>query len=573
MKKYILSLHLVLLIFSLSAIQSSAERAPQRHELVPKIAISELIQAETSSSTNAANVEERFMRLARIAIYMRRQNMSEWDVLPRGKGEKIRMLIKKGNRDEAAALVSEAIKLLAKDNKDEIMPVLAQKTALTTDSTLDHTIDSDKFFWGTETYPGHIENLKDIISNTLKIKHFKIRLQQQMTSKDGKTFTGNVCLPSQNNCRLKYNLDEIVKIFKANNWSMIPMLSHDTSEPKVTNITIDNYVDFVDWFVSRYKDDANIRYVELINAPNMGLRSWRGTKEQLLELNNRVYDRIKSKYPNIMVGTPGFEHMIDSPSEDKSVQVIEYFLNKDNGARFDFWAFHGYPLMGNKFTGIYPPTKTAINNKYAGIQGIVEIRKKFDANGWQNRLIIDTEHTGTTLPKPTISDEDDSLDAAFTLQELILKRTLKHDGNFVLSGIINLKIAPRGEMAEMLFASLNPDGSLNRTVKAVSLLWSKLKEYRYSSHINGEFNNENQVWVEKFLAGSKELYIYFKPFKYQNGRTIKLDNETVQYSLPLSKKPTSIVLTDIKGNSISITASQTIALEAVNTPQFLEVSY
>ena len=434
----------------------------------------------------------------------------------------------------------------------------------------DYSIDSDNIFWGTEIYPTQIKNVKDIISGILKTKYFKIRLQQPMASRDGKTFTPDICLPSQNNCRVGYNLDEIAELFKANSWSMVPMLSQDLSELKVTDKTIGSYVDFVDWFVSRYKDDANIKYVELINAPAF---DWKGTKEQLLELNNRVYGRIKSKYPDIMIGTPGFEYMMDTPSTDKSVQEIEYFLNKDNGARFDFWAFHGYPLTGNNLTGIYPPTRTAINNKYGGIYGILEIRRRLDANGWQDRLIIDTEHTGTTLPKPAISDAEDELDAAFTIQELVLKRTLKSNGSFVLSGIMPLKIIPRGDRGEFAWASLKPDGSLTRTVKAVSLLWSKLNEYTYSSHINGEFDNENQPWIEKFISGNKELYIFFKPFKYREGETIKLDGQTLNYNLILSKAPASIILTDIEGSVLNLTPSQTVTLEAVNPPMFLEVSY
>ena len=150
---------------------------------------------------------------------------------------------------------------------------------------------------------------------------------------------------------------------------------------------------------------------------------------------------------------------------------------------------------------------------------------------------------------------------AFTLQELLLKRTLKYDGKFVLTGLMPLKIAPRGQREELAWASLNPDGSLTRTVKAVRLLWSKLKDYRYDSHINGEFNNENQVWVEKFIAKNSELYIYFKPFHYQNGRSIKLENETIRYRLLLRENPASIILTDINGKTF-MTPSQTVELEA-----------
>ena len=97
--------------------------------------------------------------------------------------------------------------------------------------------------------------------------------------------------------------------------------------------------------------------------------------------------------------------------------------------------------------------------------------------------------------------------------------------------------------------------------------------YNYSSKISGDFGKDD-VWVEKFKQGdNKELYIFFKPFKYVSGKSIALDNETVNYTLNLSKTPKSVTLTDIDGNVSNITASKTVTLQAVNAPKYLEVEY
>ena len=445
-----------------------------------------------------------------------------------------------------------------------------------TELSSDNGVDADGFLWGTEVYPNQLTSTEDILSNTLKTRYLKIRLQTTFFLED--KFTSTVCMPSPLNCQSRYDMDEIAKMFKENSWSMMPMFSHNPGDNDITEEDILHYVNFVEWFVSRYKDDANIKYVELVNAPGS---TWKGTDKQLLELNNKAYERLKSKYPDLMIGTPGFEYFNDVPADTEfsRTSMLEYFLDETNGAKFDFWAFHGYStvILGES-SGIYPypPTKTALYNKYAGIEGILEIRKKLDENGWQDREIIDTEHIGISSHKPFISDEEDKLNAAYTVQELLLKRTLQNNGQFVLAGILPLKIIPRGgktNIGEFSWGSLNSDGSETKTVKAVALLLSKLNEYKYSSHLSGEFDNENQAWVEKFSAGNKELYIFFKPFKYQSGKSIQFDNEVLNYNLKLRKKPTSAILTDINGIITSIAPTETITLNAENPPKFLEVEY
>ena len=436
----------------------------------------------------------------------------------------------------------------------------------------DNSLDADGVLWGTETVyyldgePNDMPEKIDAINNHLKTKQVKMRLfVHNVYDYSTGEFKPIVCGPSQAQCKDSHSLDDFVQVFKENGWSMHPMLSPDTMKGVLSDADMDIYVDFVEWFVDRYKDEANIKYIELVNNPEQPSgRGWENTPEELVKTTNKIYDRIKAKYPDIMIGTPGFEYLRDYGVE---YEKVEAYLDKSNNAKFDYWAFHGYVLqdvapLPRVTVTTYPPTKTPENTDYAGITGILEIRKKLNENGWQDREIIDTEHTfGESAP---------------TIQELVLKRTLKDENDkFVLSGIIPLKIVARtqGTGRESDLGSLNPDGSISEVVKSVAFLWSKLNEYKHDSHVSGTWDAEDEVWIEKFKTGNKELYIFFKPFEYNEGKGLKLDGKTLTYKLNLNRNPSSVVLIDIEGNETSLTPSQTITLEAENSPQYLEVEY
>lgn len=468
----------------------------------------------------------------------------------------------------------------------------------------DNSLDADGFLWGTETYPAvadasqlstSINKMIYAVNSILNTKYVKFRLMISNCSRDGKDFFVDCAAPalSDPNPQDKFNLDETAKVFKDNGWSMVPMLSPEMpSKGPFTDQNATDYVNFAKWFIDKYKVAANIKYIELVNAPSstelIGL-----TGEQLVKMNNDIYDYIKSKHSDVMVGTPGFEYMLDSSLD--GTMPFEYFLDKANGAKFDFWAFHGYPAVPSGGTGMdvfkynkypYPPTKIAKYNKYTGIPGITEIRKKLDANGWANRLIIDAEHYGVDAPdSPTCKSFPQSYDdknAAFVLQELILKRTLKVNSKLVLSGIIPMKVGPRGNPGDYSCGALKNDGTPTKPLSAVGLLLSKLNTYKYSAHISGAFDDENQVWVEKFISGdNKDLYMFFKPFKCEivdnnnDCGIVNLDDSNIlQYSLQLKSIPAVITLTDIDGVSSSISpVSNTVTLDAINSPKFLEIQY
>jgi len=460
-------------------------------------------------------------------------------------------------------------------------------TPSVTSSSASSSIDADGFLWGTEgnvntadadNLPTTAAAARDAINKTLRTKYVKFRISIAFftTTDGGITYSSTYCLPNAGQCSVSYNMDEVAKLYQENGWSMVPMLRIDETQT-ITTALIDNYVNFVEWFLGRYKTTASIEIIELVNSP--GALSWLGTNAQLVELTNKTYDRVKSRYPDVSVGTPGFEYWLDSTTDPAGLPFtsnIAYFLDKNNGAKFDFWAFHGYalrPISGSQVLPPYPPTKSPIINVYGGIPGILNIRAAMDANGWQNRKIIDMEHDNITATGQPITTTSDALDAAYVVQELILKRTLTTAGTRVLSGALPLKMAPRGTIGEAGISSLNADGSVTLHVKAMALLWSKLKAYHYVGHVSGAFDDETQVWVECFVSDKKELYIFFKPFTYVSGQNIYLDGQTMDYRLSLSAAPSSAIITEVTGSTTMVTPAMTMTLPAENTPKFLEVTY
>lgn len=471
------------------------------------------------------------------------------------------------------------------NDKGGITATISSTTPST--SSASNSLDADNFIWGTEgnvntadagNLPSAAAAARIAINDTLKTRFVKFRISKAFftTADGGLTYSSAYCLPKAGQCSVTYNMDEVAELYRANGWSMIPMLRTDETQT-ITTAVIDAYVNFVDWLLGRYKTAASIEMIELVNSP--GARTWLGTDAQLVELTNKTYDRVKSKYPGVSVGTPGFEYWLDAaadPGGHSMTDNVVFFLDKNNGAKFDFWAFHGYglrPTSGSQILPLYPPTKSPNINPYGGIPGILRIRAAMDANGWQDRKIIDTEHDNITATGQAITSVSDALDAAYVVQELTLKRTLATGGTVALSGALPLKMAPRGTIGEAGISSLNADGSVSLHVKAMALLWSKLREYPYVGHVSGAFDDENQAWVEKFASGKKELYIFFKPFKYQSSQNIFLDGQTLNTTLNLSSVPSSASITDVFGSISTLSPAQSLTLPAENSPKYLEVAY
>lgn len=468
---------------------------------------------------------------------------------------------KKGGPDERKKTETKTEAGMKKETeaKKETTRVLAKNST-----------DADGFLWGTEAGLSDESEFSEAINDFLQTKFVKVRLSVQK-GRDGK-FSPVLCLPSRVVCLREIDWDENVQTAKENGWSLMPMISMgaDANEDGISESDIADYVDFTEWFIDRYGKDADIRYLELVNYPGQK-QNWNGTDEQLVDLQNRVYERIKEKYPDIQVGTPGFEYWHDESGEGAAVSQIEFFLDKKNGAKFDFWAVHNYPTRTK--TETYPPTKNPLRNRYAGINGLAKIRQIMDANGWQERRIMNTEFV-INQPGVPVKKELLEYEAAFTLQQLILEKTLKLEGKNVLAGSWPLKIRKRSEMLEGAFGSLNGDGSVSDIVRSAAVLWSKLDGYKHVSRLSGVFDDEDQVWVEKFRSEEgKELLVFFKPFNFEKVQAKKVDGETVEKIIDLGRKPKSAKLIFSDGKEQIISPEQSIILKAVNIPKYLELEY
>ena len=399
-----------------------------------------------------------------------------------------------------------------------------------------------------------------------------------MVTRETDGFSATLCLPSTAKCTQQIDLDAAVKVFGTNGWKMMPMFTCDGMSD-VSEQTMKDYVDLVDWFLDRYHTQVSIPLIELVNNPGS---NWKGTAPQLVNMTNAVYEHVKTKYPETKVTTPGFEYWPDDLSNamlTAAIPIVEYYLDKANGAKFDVWAVHGYPVWpsdalmakANEVVYYYPPTKTAMHNKYAGLQGMAVIRNELDANGWSDRQIMDTEQWAEAPRDVGVYAGADPLLAAFLVEDMTVERTLQVSGKPVLMGANVLLVLPHGSVGIRTWGSLDSDMSTTQHLEAVGRLLSYFDRYRYDSHVSGRFDNDTEVWVEKFVSPTRTLFIIFKPFEYVANEELHFDGKKIDYSLVLASVPKSVTVTDAYGASQPVPAQGTLTVQAENVAKYVEV--
>lgn len=445
--------------------------------------------------------------------------------------------------------------------------------------------DTPSFFWGAEALgqvwstgddPASRQAIADCVEQTLEVSVVKIRLRQPSAWDD----PTNVCV--QEEC---LDLDATARAFQERGWSMMvmfhfaPMLTEEQvgdGYDTYVEQAMSDHIAFVEWFVSRYADQANIRYVEGVNNPAV---PWQAAPERLVELNNRIYDLLKPRYSNILFGTPGFEYFRDEPTE-RGVGLIESFLDPTNDARFDFWAFHGYRMRSGPTE--YPPTATPTQNPYAGIPGIVRVGEQLAVNGWQDRPMIDTEHVFMFPWDDLADDESLTTAAAVAVQTLVIKRVATlESGRPALSGIMPFKIRPRcagvndDRQGECSWGSLTATSETTPVIDAVGNLWYELAGMEHVERTDGELDSQ-QVWAERFstLDDMRELYVVFKPFRTVAGSSLVRDHEVVSHTLSFDRQPRTVQVMSIFGDTVaSPPPATTVTLAVENLPHLVKVTY
>jgi len=433
-----------------------------------------------------------------------------------------------------------------------------------------NSIFSSNFVWGTEialidvTTSADLKNkILNAVNNNIKAEYVKIRFNTpSAVLYNDPSYDPRIYSPRNET----YNLDEIAQIFETNGWSMLPMISYGPFE-EVNSQSMSVFAEYILWFVSEYKEQANIKYIELQNFPG---KQWKGTPEQLAQQNTLVYNKVKPIHPDVMIGTPGFEYFSDQEDTrtDGVNAQVEAFFNEN--VKFDFWAFHGYPTRSDRRA--YSPTTTAQYNPYTGVKGILEVRRRLDASGHAGVPIIDTENTFLN-PQHILDDEIDHISAAYMTQDMLLKLSLQYDGKAALGGLIPLKVKKRceGTSGECAWASLDLDASLTLNVSSVGLLREKLEGYAYKGRLSGEFD-QYDIWIEAFEKPGSTLLVYFKPF---SGNTFQLSLNQIDASFALrAKEPSSqVILGDLRGNLRDVSQYNTFNLKVGVLPEFIEFHY
>ena len=103
------------------------------------------------------------------------------------------------------------------------------------------------------------------------------------------------------------------------------------------------YADFVIDFLDEFNDE-NIKYIELQNEP-MASNHFTGTSIDLANSTTAAYNEVKNKYPEIIVGSPGF--LISAVNDEENNSINEY-MDEYLGAnpKFDVFMLHNYPKSG-----------------------------------------------------------------------------------------------------------------------------------------------------------------------------------------------------------------------------------
>jgi hypothetical protein len=151
----------------------------------------------------------------------------------------------------------------------------------------------------------------------------------------------------QGNCDWSKDIN-YYHIFELSNEYNISVLPAFYKLGNIKDKDAQEYANYVIKFLDEFKDE-NIKLIELQNEPinaydfSKGIsHNFAGTPTDLANSNIAVYDEVKKKYPEIIIGSPGF--LTSSvKSEDNNLLRNEYFDEYFNAnPKFDVFMLHNY---------------------------------------------------------------------------------------------------------------------------------------------------------------------------------------------------------------------------------------
>lgn len=325
-----------------------------------------------------------------------------------------------------------------------------------------------------------------------------------------------------------FDYDYIAALSQKYNISVIPTFLRSRMPERETNSG--KYAAFVYAFVKRYKKSMNIDYIEFQNEPNSGNdgsgngRHWKGTAESLVRVNNAAYDKIKSAYPDIRIGTAGFISGSKTMINKYTAKFYEeYFKSKP---KFDVFMLHEYPKNMNYTQG------TKEGDLASQFHIFKTYRKMLNSYGYADKPILVSEgYEDKPFRKYTKLSMDwmDEEEASVLFVESYVFTMMNSEKQNIIGKVIS---GVRTGINQNIGLVDAVSGRKRAQYYVIKEMISLLKRYPiYSKHIAGEINSD-AFWIEEFMnKNGKKLWIAFNPIIYNTDDELlpTIVNKTMKY--------------------------------------------
>jgi hypothetical protein len=375
----------------------------------------------------------------------------------------------------------------------------------------------------------HEEEPKDADGDEQFISGFKLKNLENIDEKSEAVFAlanelglDYILVPVGWNWQSSGLLDQyhIAELSKEYGISILPAFYHFAGQTELDKDP-ERYADFVVSYLDEFKEDMNIKYIEFQNEPNShhdGEKGphFSGTPADLAESNTVAYEKVKERYPDIIVGTAGFIATTVDSEENKRMNsfVKSYLASKP---KFDSFNIHQYPKTSSYLQKTENPGTTY--NFMSENEIFNTYRDLLDDYGYSDKKIFATEGAVQMPFKRSSGPNDwqwlgDDETAILLMERFVLTLSEKKDKNLIGSMISGIE----ADSETALFDYNENTNTYTKTNKFY--FYKKLLEFIdkypvYSKHVSGEVGSEN-YWVEEFKDNDgNKMWMAFCPFLFE----------------------------------------------------------
>jgi hypothetical protein len=310
-----------------------------------------------------------------------------------------------------------------------------------------------------------------------------------------------------------FDFDYIAQLSQKYNISIFPAFMGQ-SQDREREINPEKFAEFVYLFISRYKNKMNIQYIEFHNEPSEGNNlnrtgnMFKGTAEQLVAVNNATYKKIKSEYPDILVGSSGFCTGSSLEAEKYTIPFLKRYFSAH--PEFDFFALHDYPKELSRTQGVQ------IGDFISTYHTFDTYRRFLSDFGYSDKPIFITEgfdDKPMRMNGRIAWNWADEEEASILMLESFIHALSNAEKNNVIGKILTGIKTNRNNSMGLIDRS---NGKIRGQYYYLKYLLQQLRCYPiYSGRIAGEINSE-KYWIEEFKNKiGKRMWVAFVPLNYE----------------------------------------------------------